>query len=239
MSNYLALMLIVDLGAALVARPLGHYLRHAFSHPALSNAIWFALAYVAFCAAIWLARRLPHDQDAFASEPSLRRPAGWSALSVMLGTVTLIFAAPHVSLGQTRLTLPPGFFYKLLEILGGWLVVALIFLPLVLAWAGTPEPLARHKRGLGELLALVLSAATFVVTKSYFEWLMLDQPGSDASALDPRVIWSWVAIVFLVPLFLVMFGGPRLVLLARRFSLLEAVILVASTALYFLSGFAF
>ncbi len=108
----------------------------------------------------------------------------------------------------------------------GLLACVAIFLPLGLLVAGEPRPLRNHL-GVAELSILLVSDFVALVGASLFEFSMRTAPLHG----EPHPMF-YVGLLIMVPLFLLVYGGPRLLLLQRRFSWLAAGSLVVSTAWY-------
>jgi hypothetical protein len=225
------LVVTIDLASAVTGTWACDALRAAFGAGRAAAALFPLLALVCLCVAIALARRLPHDRRAFAPDPSIARPGSLVAISTLLGTVMLLVAIGHLGFsGGGSSSSVPGWVGWLLSLV----VAGALFTPVALLWVGRPRTITgRGRRLRAEALLLSASNVTALILVSYFEWLILDVRGL-GQRLPPVAL---AGLVILVPTFLLLCGAPRLLLLARRFSWIGLLSLLASTTWYFVEGF--
>jgi hypothetical protein len=224
----------IDLGSIVAAPAVGTFLIAQFDDPKGVNAIWPALAFLCFCVAIWLVRRLePEGQNALGPEESISKPAAWAGMSTIVGTVLLLVALGHVAGGGSGMGVLDGFVGFLLS----WVVVAILFTPLGLLWAGKPKPLRESRRLAGEVGVLVAGDLTMLIMVAYFEWVMMAQPGFGEQGPMPAI--GLIGLPIGIVAFLLMCGAPRLLLLARRFSWVGGASLFVSTGWYLIDAFYF
>jgi hypothetical protein len=223
----------IDLASVATAPALGAFLIAQFGDPRGINAIWPAIGLIAFCVAIWLVRRLqPEGQNALGPEESISKPAAWAGMSTIVGTVLLLVAMGHVAGGGGMPNLS-GFVGFLLS----WVVVAVLFTPLGLLWAGQPKPVREERRLPAEVGVIVAGDLTMLIMVAYFEWVMMSMPGFGEQGPMPAV--GLIGLPIGIVAFLLMCGAPRLLLLGRRFSWVGAGSLFASTGLYLIDAFYF
>ena len=241
MSSPGSLVPLVDLASWLLAPFAIHALHRAFDQPRLLNGVWPALAYLGFCLTLYLARRLPYEKRASPHHPEATSPRGvfglFAATSIMVGTVLLLFAVPWVAGGAARSVF--AFFHassagEALGFAAGCVALALIMLPLHLLWQPKATPIGRHVR-YAELTVAALGDTVLVVMTALWEWVLA------AASTGTEDESNWVAIIafaVIMPIpHLLIFGGPRLLLLSRRFSWGALAMLYATTGWYFAGGF--
>lgn len=230
-----AITAAIDLASVAAAPAFGAVLIAQFDDPRGINAIWPAIAFIGFCVAIWLVRRLqPEGQNALGPEQSIAKPAAWAGMSTIVGTVLLLVAMGHVAGGVG------AGFDEVGDVAGfvlAWVVVAILFTPLGLLWAGEPKPLREDRRLHGEVGVLIAADLTMLIMIAYFEWVMHSMPGFGEQGPMPAI--GLIGLPIGIVAFLLMCGAPRLLLLARRFSWVGAASLVVSTGWYLISSFYF
>lgn len=227
------LVVSIDLASSVSEAWTCAALRASFGAGRALNAAFPLFGLVCLCVAIVLARRLSHDRRAFVPDQSIAKLGSVVGISTLLGTVMMLVAMGHLGFsGGGSSSEVPGWV--------GWFVslgvAGALFTPAALLWVGRPRLISgRGRRLRAEALLLVASNVTALILISYFEWLLLDVRGLAGQGGLPPV--ALVGLVILVPTFLLLCGAPRLLLLARRFTWIGLLSLLASTTWYFVEGF--
>jgi hypothetical protein len=225
----------IDLAASLAAPVFGAYLVDQFNNPRGVNALWPLLGWVCFCGAIMLVRRLQPGGEAnpLAPDPSIAKPASWVGMSTIVGTTMLLTAMAYVS-GEGLGAVFEG--SGVIGFLLSWVVVAMLFTPLGLLWAGQPEPIRESRRLHAEIGVIVISDVCMLIMVAFWEYLMFSQV-PDLAQQGPMPAVALIGLPIAIVGFLLMCGAPRLLLLTRHFSWVGAASLVASTGWYLVSSF--
>ncbi len=223
----------IDLAAALAAPVFGTYLVAQFGDPRAVNVLWPVLAWMCFCGAIMLVRRLQPkgEPNPLAPDPSITTPASWVGMSTIVGTTLLLVAMAVVSGGGLG-----GVFDGVIGFLLSLVACALLFTPLALLWAGEPTPIRESRRLHAEIAVLVVSDSSMLIMVAFWEHLMFSQ-NPELAEQGPMPAVALIGLPIAIVAFLLMCGAPRRLLLTRQFSWVGAASLFVSTGWYLVSSF--
>ncbi|MFK8003473.1 MAG: hypothetical protein AB8H86_28135 [Polyangiales bacterium] len=230
----------VDFLIAALAGPLTAMLVESFSAPSVVNGLWPALAFVGFTWSLSIIPRLTHDVgsqpvfDGHGGKPTARTQ--WVFLSIMLGASIFLFAVPWV-MGSALESLRDWYLEslgaKVLALLLSPLLITVFFLPFYFFLKPSRRPLKTKNVVPLELALILVGDLVALVGVALWEWAAKSGGGFEG---EPSLAF-YPGMLILVPLFLFVFGGPRIVLLNRRFSWGAALSLFLSTAWYLTHDF--
>ncbi|MFT5353559.1 MAG: hypothetical protein ACI9KE_000758 [Polyangiales bacterium] len=234
------LSIVVDFSIAALAAPLTTMLVADFQAPSVFNGVWPALAFVGFTWSLAIIPRLSHDAgsqpvlEGTAVKPTARTQ--WVFLSIMLGTLTFLIAVPLVTgsaLEPLRDWYLESLLAKLLALPMSLVVIAIMFLPFYFYLQPNRHPVHPKRVVPVEVAIVLVCDLVAIVGVALWEWL-----GESARTFEGEPSLAFYpGMLIMVPLFLFIFGGPRIVLLNRRFSWGAALSLFLSTAWYLAHDF--
>lgn len=211
-----------------------------FQSNSAASGLWPAFAFVGFSWCLAIIPRLSHDVgsqpvfDGRGGKPTARTQ--WVFLSIMLGASIFLFAVPWVmgsALEPIRDWYLESAGAKVLAIPASLVLLAVFFVPFYLFLQPSRRPLKATRVVPLELALLVVGDLVALVGVALWEWAAKSGGGFEG---EPSLAF-YPGMLIVVPVFLFVFGGPRIVMLNRRFSWGAALSLFLSTAWYLTHDF--
>lgn len=234
------LSISVDLLIAALAGPLTAMVVAYFRTPSVANGLWPALAFIGFTWTLAIIPRLSHDVGSQPAEGDMTKPTArtqWAFLSIMIGTLTFLVAVPWVmgsALEPLRDWYLESLFAKVLVLPLSLVFIGVMFLPFYFYLQPNRRSLPPKRVVPFEVALILVCDLVAIVGVALWEWI------AETAGVFPKgepSIAFYPAMLIMVPLFLFVFGGPRIVLLNRRFSWGAALSLFLSTAWYLTHDF--